>query len=193
MRVEEKVPSTLTAASGQAENCGNICPGQASIGKSISHERQETMKTRASFAGEPIHPMFVHYPIALWTTSVITDLSFYFCRNTSLILISKFLIAAGIVGASVAAVFGLIDWTGITEPAAKKIGNWHARLNIIALILFGASLYLRMKNHGAPLVGFHLKIPFLVSVAGWLLMAISASLGGKLVYEHRMGVSEPGQ
>ncbi len=151
------------------------------------------MKTRASFAGEPIHPMFVHYPIALWTTSVITDLSFYFCRNTSLILISKFLIAAGIVGASVAAVFGLIDWTGITEPAAKKIGNWHARLNIIALILFGASLYLRMKNHGAPLVGFHLKIPFLVSVAGWLLMAISASLGGKLVYEHRMGVSEPGQ
>ncbi len=151
------------------------------------------MKTRASFAGEPIHPMFVHYPIALWTTSVITDLIFYFCRNTSLILISKFLIAAGIVSAIVAAIFGIIDWTGITEPAAKKIGNWHARLNIIALILFGASLYLRMKNHGAPLVGFHLKIPFLVSVVGWLLMAISASLGGKLVYEHRMGVTEPGQ
>ncbi len=151
------------------------------------------MKTRASFAGEPIHPMFVHYPIALWTTSVITDLIYYFCRNTSLILISKFLIAAGIVGAIVAAVFGLIDWTGITEPAAKRIGNWHARLNITALILFGVSLYLRMKNYGAPLVGFHLKIPFLVSVAGWLLMAISASLGGKLVYEHRMGVTEPGQ
>ncbi len=151
------------------------------------------MKTRASFAGEPIHPMFVHYPIALWTTSVITDLIYYFCRNTSLILISKFLIAAGIVGAIVAAVFGLIDWTGITEPAAKRIGNWHARLNITALILFGVSLYLRMKNYGAPLVGFHLKIPFLVSVVGWLLMAISASLGGKLVYEHRMGVTEPGQ
>jgi uncharacterized membrane protein len=151
------------------------------------------MKTRASFAGEPIHPMFVHYPIALWTTSVITDLIYYFCRNTSLILISKFLIAAGIVGAIVAAVFGLIDWTGITEPAAKRIGNWHARLNIAALILFGVSLYLRMKNYGAPLVGFHLKIPFLVSVVGWLLMAISASLGGKLVYEHRMGVTEPGQ
>ncbi len=124
---------------------------------------------------------------------MITDLIYYFCRNTSLILISKFLIAAGIVGAIVAAVFGLIDWTGITEPAAKRIGNWHARLNITALILFGVSLYLRMKNYGAPLVGFHLKIPFLVSVVGWLLMAISASLGGKLVYEHRMGVTEPGQ
>src|SRR5713226_10597466 len=159
---EEKIQSTLTAASGQTENCGNLCPDQGSIGSSTSIERQETMKTRASFAGEPIHPMFVHYPIALWTTSVITDLIYYFCRNTSLILISKFLIAAGIVGAIVAAVFGLIDWTGITEPAAKRIGNWHARLNIAALILFGVSLYLRMKNYGAPLVGFHLKIPFLV-------------------------------
>lgn len=148
------------------------------------------MKTKASFAGEPIHPMFVHYPIALWTTSVITDVIFYFARNSSLVLISKFLIAAGIVGAIAAALFGLIDWTGIAEPAAKTIGNRHLVLNVLALILFGVSLYLRMKNYGAHLVGFHLKIPFLVSVAGWLLMSIGASFGGKLVYQHRMGVNE---
>lgn len=151
------------------------------------------MKTKASFAGEPIHPMFVHYPIALWTTSLITDVIFYFQRNSSLVLISKFLIAAGIVGAVAAAIFGLIDWTGIAEPAAKTIGNRHMVLNVLALVLFVVSLYLRMKNYGAALVGFHLKIPFLVSAAGWLLMAISASLGGKLVYQHRMGVTEPGQ
>lgn len=148
------------------------------------------MKTKASFAGEPIHPMFVHYPIALWTTSVITDLIFYFNRNSSLILISKFLIAAGILGAILAAIPGLLDWTGITAPAAKTIGTRHLVLNIFALILFGVSLYLRMKNYGSALVGFHLKIPFAVSFVGWLLMAISASLGGKLVYQHRMGVKE---
>jgi uncharacterized membrane protein len=148
------------------------------------------MRTRASFAGEPIHPMFVHYPIALWTTSVITDVIFYFCRNTSLVLISKFLIAAGIVGAILAAIFGLIDWTGITDTAAKKVGNLHLVLNVSALILFSASLYFRMKNYGAPLVGFHLKVPFVISVAGWLDMAIAASFGGKLVYQHRMGVNE---
>jgi uncharacterized membrane protein len=148
------------------------------------------MKTRASFAGAPIHPMLVHYPIALWTTSVITDLIFYFNRNNSLILISKFLIAAGIIGAILAALPGLIDWLTITDPVAKKTGNLHLILNVIALILFCVSLYLRMKNYGATLVGFHLKIPFLVSVVGWLLMAISASFGGKLVYEHRMGVKE---
>ncbi len=148
------------------------------------------MKTRASFAGEPIHPMLVHYPIALWTTSVVTDIIFYFYRNTSLILISKFLIAAGIVGAILAALPGLIDFLTITEPAAKKTGTLHLVLNVSALLLFGLSLYLRMKNYGAPAVGHHLQVPFIVSVAGLIDMTIGASLGGKLVYRYRMGVDE---
>ena len=148
------------------------------------------MKTKASLAGEPIHPMFVHYPIALWTTSVVTDVIFYFHRNTSLILISKFLIAAGIVGALLAAIPGFIDWLTITEPAAKKTGTLHMVLNVSALFLFAASLYLRMKNYGAPLIGHKLQVPFAVSVAGLIDMMIAASLGGKLVYQHRMGVDE---
>jgi len=148
------------------------------------------MKTRASFAGEPVHPMFVHYPIALWTTSVVTDVIFYFHRNTSLVLISKFLIAAGIVGAILAAVPGLIDWLTITDPAAKKTGTLHLILNVSALLLFGVSLYLRMKHYGAAAVGYHLQVPFAVSVAGLVDMMIAASLGGKLVYKYRMGVDE---
>jgi len=148
------------------------------------------MKTKASFGGEPVHPMFVHYPIALWTTSVITDVIYYFSRHATLVVISKFLIAAGILGAIAAALPGLVDWTGITQTAVKKIATRHLVLNVLALVLFAVSLYLRMNNYGAPLVGFHLKIPFVVSVVGWLFMVISASLGGKLVYEHRVGVNE---
>lgn len=148
------------------------------------------MKTRASFGGDPIHPMLVHYPIALWTTSVITDVIFYFHRNSSLVLISKFLIAAGILGALAAAVPGLIDWLTIADPVVKKTGNLHLFLNLSAVLLFGLSLYFRMKNYGAPAVGYHLKVPFVISVAGWLDMVIGASLGGKLVYKYRMGVEE---
>jgi uncharacterized membrane protein len=134
--------------------------------------------------------MLVHYPIALWTTSVVADVIFYFHRNISLILISKFLIAAGIVGAVLAAIPGFIDWLTITEPAAKKTGTLHMVLNVSALFLFAASLYLRMKNYGAPLIGHKLQVPFAVSVAGLIDMMIAASLGGKLVYQHRMGVDE---
>jgi uncharacterized membrane protein len=150
------------------------------------------MKTKASFAGEPIHPMLVHYPIALWTTSVVTDVIFYFYRNTSLILISKFLIAGGIAGAILAAMPGLIDWLTITEPAAKKTGTLHMILNVSALLLFVVSLYLRMRHYGAAAVGYRLQVPFVVSVAGLIDMTIAASLGGKLVYKYRMGVEETG-
>lgn len=151
------------------------------------------MKTKMSFMGTPIHPMLVHYPIALWTTAVLTDALFYFQRNSSLVLISKYLIAAGIVGALLAALVGLIDWTGIRDSDAKKTGNLHLVLNVSALLLFSISLYLRMKNYGAAMVGFHLKIPFVIAVAGLLAMFIAASLGGKLVYKYRMGVEEAGE
>src|SRR5436305_15202782 len=97
------------------------------------------MRAKATFAGEPVHPMFVHYPIALWTTSVITALIFYFSRNTSLILISKFLIAAGIVGAILAEIFRLVGWTGVTDRVSKKNANLQLILIGSAIVLLGAS------------------------------------------------------
>src|SRR5574341_318872 len=69
-------------------------------------QERSIMKTKASFAGGPVHPMFVHYPIALWTVSVLADVIFYFYRDLDLVVISKFLIAAGIIGAIASAVPG---------------------------------------------------------------------------------------
>lgn len=146
------------------------------------------MASKASIAGHPVHPMIIPFPLALWTMSFVTDLLFYFTRQATLPLISKFLLAAGCVGAIAAAIPGLIDWASIKNHEVKKIANWHARLNIIALLIFAASLYLRMKSGGAALVDYGLKIPFLLSVVGVILIAISSWLGGSLSFEHGVGV-----
>ncbi len=90
------------------------------------------MASKASFGGHPIHPMIIPFPLALWTTSFIADVIFYFWRNTTLGLISKFLLAAGCLGAVAAAIPGIIDWTAIRNSKVKRIANWHARLNVIA-------------------------------------------------------------
>jgi uncharacterized membrane protein len=145
------------------------------------------MASKASIAGHPVHPMIIPFPLALWTTSFVADAIFYFVRNSSLLLISKFLLAAGCVGAVAAAIPGIIDWLSIKNPEVKRIANWHARLNIIALIIFAISLYLRMKA-GAPLVNYSLKIPFLLSLLGVILISISGWLGGKLSFEYGVGV-----
>jgi len=146
------------------------------------------MSSKASIAGHPIHPMIISFPHALWTTSFVADVIFYFWRGPSLLVISKFLLAAGCLGAIAAALPGLIDWSAITNGKVKRIANWHAILNIIALIIFAASLYLRM-NAGAVWVDYGLKIPFLLSLLGVILISISGCLGGALSFEHGVGVA----
>jgi len=146
------------------------------------------MASKASIGGHPIHPMLITFPIGLWTTSFVADVVFYFWRGSSLLLISKFLLAAGCLGALAAAVPGIIDWLSIKDAEVKRIADWHARLNIIALIVFALSLCLRMRA-GSHWVGHHLRIPFLFSFLGMILISISGWLGGELAYKHGVGVA----
>jgi uncharacterized membrane protein len=146
------------------------------------------MASKASIAGHPIHPMIIPFPLAMWTTSFVVDVIFYFWRGPSLLVISKFLLAAGCLGAIAAAIPGIIDWSAIRNSKVKRIANWHARLNIIALIIFATSLYLRMKV-GAPWVNYSLKIPYLLSLLGVILISISGWLGGAMSFEHGVGVA----
>ena len=146
------------------------------------------MASKASIAGHPVHPMLVAFPIGLWTTSFVIDVIFYFIRNPSLPLISKLMLAAGLAGAVAAAVPGIIDWLSIKDPGVKKIADWHARLNIIAVIVFATSLYFRMKM-GAHWLNWDMKVPVLLSALGVLLIGISGWLGGALTFEHGVGVA----
>jgi uncharacterized membrane protein len=146
------------------------------------------MTSKASIGGHPVHPMLVSFPIGLWVTSFAVDVIFYFNRHPSLPLISKFMIAAGIIGAIVAAVPGIIDWWTLTDKEVTRIANWHARLNIIALIIFAISLYFRMRA-GAHWVNYGMRIPFLLSFLGVVLISISGWLGGELTFKHGVGVA----
>ena len=145
------------------------------------------MTSKISVGGHPIHPMLVAFPIGLWTTSFAVDILFYIVRQSTLLIVSKFLIAAGCIGAIAAAIPGIIDWWTLKDPNVVRIANWHARLNIAALVVFAISLYLRMQSHG-HLVGHRLMIPFGISLVGVILIGISGWLGGELVYKHGVGV-----
>jgi uncharacterized membrane protein len=146
------------------------------------------MASKASIAGHPVHPMLVAFPIGLWTTSFVLDVIYYFIRNPSLALISKVMLAAGILGGLAAAVPGIIDWFAIKDQKVKRIADWHARLNIIAVIVFAISLYFRMRI-GAHWVNYHMRIPVLISFLGIVLIGISGWLGGAMSFEHGVGVA----
>ena len=150
------------------------------------------MKSKATLAGHPIHPMLIPFPIALWATSFAVDILFYFLRNPTLLIVAKFMIAAGCLGAIAAAIFGIIDWLSIKNGDVKKVANWHARLNIAALVVFAISLFLRMGSY-SELVGRKLTIPFLLSLVGVILITISGWLGGELVFRYGVGQTHNGE
>jgi uncharacterized membrane protein len=100
--------------------------------------------------------------------------------------VSYWIIAVGIIGALIAAVFGFADWLGIPHGTrAESIGLIHGVANLIVVGLFIVSWFMRRPNLPTA--------PLLAIVLGWLGIIIalfSGWLGGELVYRLSMGVDE---
>lgn len=147
------------------------------------------MASPASIGGHPIHPMIIPFPIALWVFSLVADVIFLWRGNPVWRdWIAFYSLLAGIIAAVVAAVPGLIDWGSLTDKRVVKMANWHARLNVIALLVFAAGFYLRTSG-GASLVGDSYTIPVVLSVLGVILITISGWLGGEMVFKHGVAVN----
>jgi uncharacterized membrane protein len=65
--------------------------------------------------------------------------------------ISFWLMAAGILGGLLAALPGLVDWVAIPDNTlAKAIGLWHGAGNVVVVILFAISWFMRRGNTEVP-------------------------------------------
>jgi uncharacterized membrane protein len=148
------------------------------------------MASPASIGGHPVHPMIIPFPIALWVFSLVADL-IYLWRGNPIWrdYMAFYTLLGGIVGAAIAAVPGLIDWLSLKDRAVVKIANWHARLNVIALLIFAASFYLR-TTRGSELASASYTIPIALSVLGVILISISGYLGGEMVFKHGVAVDQ---
>lgn len=139
------------------------------------------MESKAKLLGHPIHPMLIVFPLGLLATSVIFDI-LDLITGTPLAIISFYMIAAGVIGGLIAAIFGLIDWLAIpSDTRAKQIGLAHGIGNVVVTTLFAISWFLRRDAPEAPET-----IALLLSFAGAALAALSGWLGGELV--DRLGV-----
>jgi uncharacterized membrane protein len=81
--------------------------------------------------------MAIVFPSGLLTVAAIFDIIYIFTHNGHLADLSYWMIASGIIGGLIAAVFGLIDWLGIPEGTrAKYIGLIHGLSNVVVMTLF---------------------------------------------------------
>jgi uncharacterized membrane protein len=131
--------------------------------------------------------MLIPFPIALWVFSLIADLIHLWGGGGVWEQVAFYTLAGGILGAALAAVFGAIDYFSIRDRVASGIAARHGLLNVLALLFFASSCYLRTTS-GAQLVDGSLTIPTALSAVGVVLIAISGWLGGELVFRHGVGV-----
>ena len=133
------------------------------------------MRTPASVAGHPIHPMLVTLPIGLWIFSFVCDLFYVFgSGSVEWRTVAFYTMAGGLVGALLAAVPGLIDLLSL-PPDPKKTALVHMTINLTVVGLYAVNLWLRA---GAPDGS---RLPIWLSVIAVGLLAVSGWLGGKLV------------
>jgi uncharacterized membrane protein len=143
------------------------------------------MSTPASIKGHPIHPILVTIPIGLFVFALVADLIYHAgWGGATWKAMAFYTIAGGCIGALVAAVPGFIDFRSITVPDVRRIAVTHMAVNLSAVALFAISLWLRAGN---PMGGG----PALIAAAGLALLLAGGWLGGKMVFEHGVGVRSP--
>jgi uncharacterized membrane protein len=132
--------------------------------------------------------MLIPFPIGLLVFSFIADLIFLWKGNPVWKdYVAFYTMLAGIIGAAAAAIPGLIDWATLTDRAAVRVANWHARVNIITLVIFIADFYLRTTG-GAAWIPSMPTLPFALSIIGVMGLGIAGWLGGQLVFGHGVAV-----
>jgi uncharacterized membrane protein len=141
------------------------------------------MASPANIAQHPLHPALVPLPIGLWIFSLVCDL-IYAVGWGGVVWddVAFYTMAGGLIGAFLAAVPGLIDYSSLTDPRVKKVATLHMGMNLAVMALVAVNLWLRAQypvDTGIPLALSALSI-LLLGATGWL--------GGELVYIHGVGV-----
>ncbi len=145
------------------------------------------MESRTKVFGHPIHPMLIVFPLGLLIMSLIFDILRYLTGNATFSTVAYYDIAAGIIGGLAAAVFGLVDWLAIPQGTrARAVGATHGIGNVMVVLLFLVSWLIRNGNAAhQPDVW-----AFVMSVLAIAIGAVTAWLGGELVFRLSMAVDD---
>lgn len=144
------------------------------------------MEGRVKLLGHPLHQMLIVLPLGLLTGAIAFDVVRLVSGNGYWSEIAYWLIAAGVLGGLLAAPFGLLDWLKTPRGTrARRVGALHGLGNLVVLLLFAASWWLRRDDPRAPALLTHA-----LSFAGGALSGVTGWLGGELVDRLGVGVDD---
>jgi nitrite reductase/ring-hydroxylating ferredoxin subunit/uncharacterized membrane protein len=132
-----------------------------------------------TWLGEPLHVVLTDVPVGAWTVAMAFDALDLVFNRREFARGCETSIGIGLLAAAGTAVTGMADWSDV-DPPARRLGLIHGLLNLSGAALFATSLFLRKKKSR--------EAGRIAGVLGYAVMSYAAHLGGRLVYEHRVGV-----
>lgn len=142
------------------------------------------MESRAKILGHPVHQIAVMFPIGMLAFTGVCDAMHAVERKAFWSKAARAALGSGLVGAGLAAPFGLVDYFAIPRGTrAKRLGRWHAVGNTAVLSLFVVSWALRKRRVSPGAVA--------LSTVALLGMGATAWLGTELINRLGVGVYAP--
>ena len=157
----------------------------------LAREAKDPVNPVAGPYGHPFHPMLVTVPIGAWIAALVFDIATRVTNNgnQSLVEGAYWLILIGIIGAAVAAIFGLMDLLTIPRRTrAFASGLTHMVLNVVVLGLFIANFVWRHSDYDTIA---KVRVGQLVLTAiAIAILAVSGWIGGMLTYHFGVRVAD---
>lgn len=140
--------------------------------------------SRVSIGGHPVHPMFVHFPLAFLLGVVATDAAYLYSGDAFWARAGLWLAGMGALGGWLASLVGLIDL--LTVPRIRRLIAASSHAVFAVMMLSVASLNWLLRFSGSPLDIFPWGL--YLSLLTTVLIMLTSITGGYLVYEYGVGV-----
>lgn len=143
----------------------------------------------AGWHGHPVHPAVVHLPVGAWLAGTGFDVASRLVDDpTFLARGATWLLVAGLFGAALSALVGVLDLAAIpTGTAAFRTGLLHAALVLTASGVFLVDVLLRRS---ADLSAPTATGPLVLSLVGLTVLGVGGAFGGTLVFRYGVRVVE---
>jgi len=134
----------------------------------------------------PLHPFLVHFPVGLFTLSLILDLISLRYPLDGLYRGAFYAIVLGVICSLTAAIPGFADFLDIRKDhPAKHKARLHMILNLIMVALFAIDGWIR----GQDLYFLRTPVlPLVLSIVGIILLSISGYIGCAMIYDDGIAV-----
>ena len=151
--------------------------------ESLKAQRRD-VDSRIAIAGHPIHAMLVAFPISGTVGTAFCDLAFWYTADFFWARAALWAVGAAFAMGVLAALAGMAE-TLLVPGVRRRAAAWsHATVAMVLLSVLGASLALRLEDPAAAVLPWG---AFLSGLA-MILVALAGWHGGKLVFEHQVGV-----